>query len=102
MAHFPTIVSSASSHLQRLFDVEHLPSSDLEALHFKLSGLVLHLLQQDLSRLLYILYRVDVEERQVKEAMVADDAEIIADRISRLIIKREMQKAQTRIKYSQN
>jgi len=102
MAYLPGIVSSASRHLQQLFGADPLPATDLEALHFKLSTLVLDLLRQDLSRLLHILYRIDVEERLVKEAMIADDTQIIADRIARLILKRELQKAQIRFTYNQN
>jgi hypothetical protein len=94
------IISSTKNHLQRLFDVENLPSSNLEALHYKLARVILHLLQSDLSRLLHILYRVDVNEQSVKEAMIADDPEIIAERISKLVIKRELQKAELRQRYS--
>ncbi|MFD2513690.1 hypothetical protein ACFSRY_07415 [Pontibacter locisalis] len=100
MQYPPAIISSATSRLQTLFDVENLPASNLEALHYKLARVIQHLLQADLSRLLHILYRIDVEERQVKEAMIADDPEIIAERISRLIIKRELQKAEIRQRYS--
>ncbi|WP_439881623.1 hypothetical protein ACSX1A_00400 [Pontibacter sp. MBLB2868] len=100
MQHKPAIISSTTSHLQKLFSVENLPATNLEALHFKLARVVQHLLISDLSRLLHILYRVDVEERLVKEAMIADDTEIIAERIARLVIKRELQKAEIRQQYS--
>ncbi|WP_242922665.1 hypothetical protein [Pontibacter liquoris] len=102
MSYPPAILASTSSHLQKVFEVEHLPASDLEALFYKLSRVVLHLLHTDMNRLLHILYRIDVEEQQVKQAMVADDDEIIAERIARLIVKRELQKAQLRQKYSQH
>lgn len=101
MRYQQSIVTSTSSHLQRVFEVENLPATDLEALYFKLSRVVLHLLHTDLNRLLHLLYRIDVEEQQVKQAMVADDPETIAERLARLIIKRELQKAQLRMKYSQ-
>jgi hypothetical protein len=100
MSFSPAIISSTSNRLQILFDVENLPASNLEALQFKLARVVLHLLQSDLNRLLHILYRIDVEEHQVKEAMIADDPEIISERIARLIIKRELKKAEIRERYS--
>ncbi|MBF9252357.1 hypothetical protein I2I11_03540 [Pontibacter sp. 172403-2] len=100
MSYSPAILNSTTSHLQKVFEVENLPASDLEALCFKLSRVVLHLLHTDLNRLLHLLYRIDVEEQQVKQAMVADDAEIIAERLARLIVKRELQKAQLRLRYS--
>ncbi|MEJ8804203.1 hypothetical protein [Pontibacter sp. H249] len=100
MQYPPTIISSATTRLQSLFEVENLPVSNLESLHFKLARVVLHLLNTDLAKLLQILYRIDVEEKAVKEAMIADDQEMIAERIARLILKRELQKAELRQKYS--
>ncbi|PRY13166.1 hypothetical protein CLV24_10680 [Pontibacter ummariensis] len=101
MPYSPAIVTSATNHLQRVFDIENLPGQDLEALQYKLARVVLHLLHSDLNRLLHILYRIDVEEHKVKEAMVADDPETIAERIARLIIKRELRKAEIRDRYRQ-
>ena len=101
MSYSPAILTSTTNHLQKVFEVDNLPSKDLEALHYKLAHVVQQLLQSDFNRLLHILYRIDVEEHKVKEAMVAEEPEIIAERISRLIIKRELQKAETRFRYSQ-
>lgn len=100
MQYPPAIISSTTTRLQSLFEVDNLPATNLEALHFKLARVVLHLLNTDLPRLLQILYRIDVEEKAVKEAMVADDSELIAERIARLILKRELQKAELRQRYS--
>ncbi len=98
----PSIITSTTARLQSLFEVDNLPISNLESLHYKLSSVVLHLLNSDLPKLLQILYRIDVEEKSVKEAMIADDTELIAERIARLILKRELQKAELRQKYSNN
>ena len=100
MQHSPAILASAANHLQKVFGVESLPAKDLEALHYKIAHLVQHLLQKDFNRLLHILYRIDVEERKVKEAMLAEEPEVISERISRLILKREIQKAEIRFRYS--
>ena len=100
MQYTPAIITSTSTRLQQLFDVENLPVSNLEALLYKLSTVVLHLLNTDLARLLHILYRIDVDEKAVKEAMITDDQELIAERIARLILKRELQKAELRQRYS--
>lgn len=102
MQYTPAIVNSTTAQLQKLFDVDNLPTGNLEALHYKLASVVRHLLHSDLPRLLQILYRIDVAEQQVKEAMVANDTDLIAERIARLILKRELQKAQLRQKYSGN
>lgn len=100
MQHSPAIVTSATNHLQKVFDVDNLPAKDLEALHYKIAHLVQHLLLTDFNRLLHILYRIDVEERKVKEAMLAEEPEIMAERLARLILKRELQKAEIRFRYS--
>lgn len=101
MQYSPAILASATNHLQKVFGVDSLSAKDMEALHYKLAHLIQKLLYSDFNRLLHILYRIDVEERKVKEAMVAEEPEIIAERISRLIIKRELQKAEIRFRYSQ-
>ncbi|ARS34025.1 hypothetical protein [Pontibacter actiniarum] len=100
MPYSPALLAGTTNHLQRIFEVDNLPSTDLEALEHKLARVVLHLLRSDFNRLLHILYRIDVDERKVKAAMVDADAEIIATRISRLIIKREMLKTEIRLRYS--
>ncbi|MBC5993241.1 hypothetical protein [Pontibacter cellulosilyticus] len=100
MQYPPSIISSTTLRLQSLFETDNLPATNLESLHFKLARVILHLLNTDLAKLLHILYRIDVEERAVKEAMIADDQELIAERIARLVLKRELQKAELRQRYS--
>ncbi|GAB3199894.1 energy-converting hydrogenase A subunit M [Pontibacter aydingkolensis] len=100
MQYSPAIISSATSRLQSIFEVDNLTVSNLEALRYKLSRAILHLLNNDFQKLLQILYRIDVDEQAVKEAMIADDTELIAERIAKLILKRELQKAELRQRYS--
>lgn len=100
MQYPPAIISSTTQRLQTIFEVDQLPASNLETLRYKLSRVVLHLLNNDFQKLLQILYRIDVDENAVKEAMIADDTELIAERIAKLILKRELQKAELRQRYS--
>jgi GGDEF domain-containing protein len=99
MQHPPAILTGAATHLQRIFETDNLADSDLDILLLQVTRIVQQLLRTDLNRLLHILYRIDVEEHAVKQAMLASSEEDIADQIARLIIKRELQKAQTRFKY---
>jgi len=99
MSYSPALLSSAANQLQKIFEVDNLQVTDGEVLLKKLSRVVQHMLRTDLNRLLHILYRIDVEEQQVKQAMLAATEEEIAERIAQLIIKRELQKAQTRFMY---
>jgi hypothetical protein len=62
-----------------------------------LSQLIRHLLDHDFERLLNGLYRIDVSEDKVKQAMASADN--VAEAIALLIIEREMQKVVTREKY---
>lgn len=96
----PAILTSTTNHLQKVFEVDNLPSHDIDALQHKLARVILHLLHTDINRLLHLLYRIDVDEHRVKQAMVDADEETMAQRISFLIIQREVQKAQIRLRYS--
>ncbi|MBB6611012.1 hypothetical protein H7F15_08185 [Pontibacter sp. Tf4] len=97
------VLAGTAQHLQRYFETDNLPHAPTIAqLEQTLAPAVLHLLRHDLNRLLNILYRIDVEERQVKQAMLAPTEEDVALQIARITIKRELQKAQTRFIYGAN
>ena len=67
----------------------------------QLIPLILHLLQEDMTKLVQVLYRLDVNQQQV-EAVIANEqkAEEIAQQIGSLIIEREKQKVISRQMYS--
>ncbi|WP_162425640.1 hypothetical protein [Pontibacter pudoricolor] len=103
MEYAAVILSGATQQLQKLFNADDLQQTQsLAELQQKVARAVLHLLQTDLNSLLNILYRIDVDERQVKQAMLLPSEPEMADCIARLIIKRELQKAQTRFIYRSN
>ena len=62
-----------------------------------LTELIRHLLDKDFERLINGLYRIDVSEEKVKQAMATGDD--VAGQIALLIIERELQKVRTREKY---
>jgi hypothetical protein len=62
-----------------------------------LTKLIHHLLDNDFERLVNGLYRIDVNEEKVKQAMASQEG--VADKIAQLIIEREMQKVISREKY---
>lgn len=101
MEYAAPILASAHEHLQKVFETDEvLAHNNLDELQHSVEKMVLYLLRKDLNRLLHILYRIDVDEQQVKQAMRAASEEEVALLISRLIIKRELQRAQTRFIYS--
>lgn len=60
-----------------------------------------HLIQSDFSRLLNILYRIDVSEEKLKKALAENQNKISAGRIiATLLIERENEKIKIRAKYT--
>ncbi|MBJ6118783.1 hypothetical protein JAO76_11300 [Pontibacter sp. BT310] len=103
MEYAAVILSGATQQLQKLFNTDDLQQThSMAELQHKVALAVQQLLQTDLNRLLNILYRIDVDEHQVKQAMLLPSEPEVADRIAHLIIKRELQKAQTRFIYRSN
>ncbi|WP_018477190.1 hypothetical protein [Pontibacter roseus] len=102
MSYPQALLSSAARQLQRVFEADHLQASSEEELHQQVTRMVQQLLRQNLNHLLHILYRIDVDERNVKRAMLAASEGEVAENIARLIVERELLKAQIRFRYSQN
>lgn len=77
---------------------ELLPYNEEVDLIAKLREIVAYLLNYNMERLLWILYKLDVDEDRLKLALAQspDDPESI---ITQLIIQREWQKIETRQKY---
>jgi hypothetical protein len=66
----------------------------------KLSFAVAHLLQTNTQKLFGLLYRHDVSEKLLRQALLAEDSRQIAENIAKLVIEREKQKIEMRRKYS--
>ncbi|MXV37734.1 hypothetical protein GO491_03425 [Flavobacteriaceae bacterium Ap0902] len=60
-----------------------------------------YLIQYDFNKLLNILYRVDVSEEKLKQALSENEKSKASVVISLLLIEREIQKRAFRAKYSQ-
>jgi len=103
MEYAAAILASAHEHIQKVFETDEiLAYHNPDELQRGVEKMVLYLLRKDLGRLLHILYRIDVDERQVKQAMRAASEDEVAAHLSHLIIKRELQRAQTRFIYSRD
>ena len=57
------------------------------------------LIEHDFEKLLSILYRIDVSERKVKEALATKTDHKPSELLADLIIERQMEKAKTRVQY---
>ncbi len=78
-------------------DYENLSRDTLE---FRLTEFIKDLLQFDFSRLTNLIYRHDVDERKFNKALEEPTLELQAQAIALLVIERELQKIETRKKYS--
>ena len=67
-----------------------------ESLKSHLSGVIAHLLQSDFQSLLNIMYRLDISEDKLKEAL---NTKIPSISIAELVISRELEKIKTRALY---
>jgi hypothetical protein len=57
---------------------------------------LVYMLHEEMEKLLQALYRIDVNERKVKDAFAQNNPKAIAPELARLIIDRELQKAESR------
>lgn len=57
---------------------------------------IIYLLLNQMEKLLQILYKIDVNERKVKEVFAQNDPKMIAPQLTDLILTRILQKAETR------
>ena len=87
-------------------DAQHLPAVNNEEEKFRAFRLVLiqrieELIHHDFEKLKWVLYRIDVSEKKLNEALQnseADAATVMAD----LIIQRQIEKAESRKKFGGN
>ena len=77
-----------------VFDVDNF----FEQFQKNLSEHIFDLLQNDYNRLLAILYRIDVNEKTVQNALQGKDVFTAADNLSKAIIERLIQKIRFRMK----
>lgn len=81
---------------------ESAPEGQREALRRQLSEGVRQLLTRDFEKLLYVLYRVDVSEKKLKQLLQlypdADAAVLITD----LLIERQLEKIRSRQAFPRN
>lgn len=76
-----------------------LDKSDYESLLIELTKAVTHFLDKDLNSLLNILYRIDINETEVRNILTTAPPEEMAKRLAEKILQREIQKVRTRQQY---
>ncbi len=89
------IILSSAQSLQKYFE-DDVKASNYDQLKEWLTSEIVKLLLNDMEKLLNILYRIDVNEKKVKEVFAQNNPKIIAPILAELILQREIQKAVTR------
>ena len=73
----------------------------LEELKQKLSLHINHLINHDFEKLVYYLYRVDVNENKMRQLLEQKEGENAAGLIADLVIERQLQKIKSRQQFRQ-
>jgi len=96
------ILQQTSAFVQKDFEVEHIPEdvTEVELLEF-LEQFVQNLLDTNMEQLFYVLYRLDINEYKVHQALNPAAIELPHKTLAQLIFQREKQKAKTRIEYNE-
>lgn len=74
--------------------------TDLEALRQALAVRISEWLDNDFSRLLNVMYRLDVSEAQFNAVLTSGNPKTVPLQLADLVLKREFQRIETRKKYS--
>jgi hypothetical protein len=82
-------------------DITGLQFSDNQSLRLKLVELVNRLINDDFKQLVYLLYRVDVNEHKVKRMLQENSSGNAAEILADLIIARQLEKINSRINSKQ-
>lgn len=80
-------------------DLQLATSLSYDELHKKLSAEITHLINNDFEKLVYYLYRIDVNENRMRTLLEQRDGENAAELIADLIIERQLQKIESRKKF---
>ena len=74
----------------------------MDELEQQLTDHINHLINTDFEKLIYYLYRIDVNETKMKQLLQQQGGENAAQLIARLIIDRQLQKIKSRAEHRSN
>jgi len=84
------------SEIGSSLDVALSPVLSKEELHAKISQHIAHLINHDFEKLVSLLYRIDVDEKKMRNMLEQQEGENAAGLIADLIIERQLQKIKSR------
>ncbi len=80
--------------------INELIEINLKDLKKYLESAISELLDNDFNRLVNAMYRIDISEKQLADALNTPKPSQVASKIAELVIQRELQKVRTRKRYS--
>jgi hypothetical protein len=89
-----TLLPSVTQSLQKFVELDE--ALTLEKLKEQLIEKLVYMLHYEMEKLMGILYRIDVREKDVKAAFEQSNPKLIAPLLATAIINRELEKAQSR------
>ena len=89
------------SELQK-FPVVFDTTSKYEELHSALANYLNQLITSDFSRLISLLYRLDISENKLKELLAHQEQASAGDIIAAMIIERQLQKIESKRRFRSN
>ncbi|NOT52526.1 MAG: hypothetical protein HOP10_14750 [Chitinophagaceae bacterium] len=88
--------------IKQSFNIELPGNISMEELKEKLLVHINYLIQSDFEKLVFLLYRVDVNEKTLRTLLAQKKGEDVAPYIADLVIERQLQKMQSRKKSSKD
>ena len=84
------------TELNKTLSVQIVPTASREQLTAQLAVYINSLIDSDFQQLVYILYRVDVNETRLKKMLIEWEGKDAGMIIAQLLIERQLQKIQSR------
>jgi hypothetical protein len=81
---------------ERVFSINEISLLDDPFLFREFSDFINHLIRTDFQKLVWLLYRVDVNEKYLKEVLRDNPGKDAGDMIATLILQRQAQKIKSR------
>ncbi len=89
-----SLLPSIQQSLDKYVDMKQ--AVDMSQLKTYLTEQLVYMLHHEMEKLMGILYRIDIRERDVKNAFAQNNPKLIAPLLAEAIIQRELEKAQSR------
>lgn len=83
-------------YINQSLEIELAPAATMEELRAKLSAHINDLINHDFEKLVYYLYRIDVDETKMRMLLDKRQGENAAALIADLVIERQLQKLESR------